>query len=162
MNEPHWMPLARGYLGLAETPGKATAPTIARWLVTLRAWWTDDETPWCGTFVGAIFQQAGIALPKHWYRAKAWLEWGQTLHKPLPGCVVVFDRAGGGHVGFLVGVDRGGRLLVLGGNQNNRVSIAPFAHDRVLGYRWPAGEAYTPLQPVPVLASNAAVSTNEA
>ena len=43
MTEPTWMHRARRYLGLRETPGKATAPVISRWLLELKAWCRDDE-----------------------------------------------------------------------------------------------------------------------
>lgn len=47
-------------------------------------------------------------------------------------------RNGGGHVGFVVGRDQNGKLMVLGGNQNNRVSIAPFDEDDFVAFRWPS------------------------
>lgn len=162
MTDPIWLTAARKYLGLDEDAGKATDPTISRWLKTLKAWWTDDETPWCGTYVAAAFTDVGITPVKHWYRAKAWLEWGQKLADPILGCVVIFERTGGGHVGFVVGVDKTGRLLVLGGNQGNKVSIAPFERTRVLGYRWPPGRIYAPFEPLAVFANTAAASRNEA
>ena len=159
---PPWLAAAQKYVGLAEIPGKDTAPTISRWLRDLKAWWSDDETPWCGTFVAATMREAGIPLPKHWYRAKAWLEWGVKLDRPAVGCVVVFERTGGGHVGYVVGYDQQGRILVLGGNQGNRVSIAPFTIDRLAGYRWPMEAIMDPRVAPPRLASNQQSSTNEA
>lgn len=156
--EPPWLVIARQSLGLAEIPGKDTAPAISRWLIELKAWWRDDETPWCGTFVAHCFREAGIELPQHWYRARAWLDWGSPLYSTEPsldhaaiGCVAVFERKGGGHVGFVVGLDRRGNLMVLGGNQGNRVSIAAFPPERVLGYRWPYGvDAHNYLAPLPI------------
>jgi uncharacterized protein (TIGR02594 family) len=163
MTEPAWLPIARRHVGLAETPGSVTTSTIRRWLVELRAWWTDDETPWCGTFCGAVLREAGLPIPKAWYRAKAWLDWGQPLPRDLLGCIVVFERSGGGHVGFVVGRNALGQLLVLGGNQGNRVSIAAFSTNRVLGYRWPAGLEYLTAPPSPLLAAaGAPLSSNEA
>lgn len=159
---PNWLTAARRHVGLAEVPGKEHNPTIVRWLRDLKAWWSDDETPWCGTFVAAAFREVGIPLPKHWYRAKAWLEWGVRLERPAFGCVVVFERSGGGHVGYVVGQDQLGRLLVLGGNQGNRVSVAPFTTDRVLGYRWPTEAIMDPRIEPPRLASNQQASSNEA
>lgn len=159
--EPSWLTTARSYIGLAEIPGKQHSPTIINWLIRLKAWWRDDEVPWCGTFVAACFSQAEIVLPKHWYRAKDWLNWGITMTVPTVGCVVVYERTGGGHVGFVVGQDARGYLQTLGGNQLNRVSIAPFDRSRVLGYRWPAGEVVT-AAPLPFLDSNGQPSTNEA
>lgn len=163
MTEPKWLTHARTYIGTAEIPGKQTAPTIARWLRELKSIWSDDETPWCGTFVAAVLRENGLPLAKHWYRARDWLNWGVTLHKPALGCVVVFERGGGGHVGFVVGVDVLGRILTLGGNQGNRVSIAPFDSWRVLGYRWPA-DRFMELggnDPLPILKSTGLSSWGE-
>ena len=159
---PHWITRAGEHLGLREIPGKQTAPAIARWLRELRAWWADDETPWCGVFVAAMLRPGGHPLPKHWYRARAWLDWG--IHcGPIPGCVVVFSRGGAGHVGFLMGRDKVGRLIVRGGNQGNAVTDAPFDPARVLGYRWPPDSALPAETTLPLLASNGAPSSrNEA
>jgi len=162
MSEPAWLAAARGYIGTKEIPGKDTTPTIQRWLRALRAWWNDDETPWCGTAVAAWMLEAGIQqLPVHWYRAKGWIGWGIPLQQPVVGCVVVFERDGGGHVGLVVGVDRAGRRMGLGGNQGNRVCVAPFDRSRVIGYQWPAGQDIL-MASLPVIASSAASSTQEA
>lgn len=158
-----WLEEAKRHVGVAEVPGKEHSPIIAGWLQGLRAWWLDDETPWCGVFVAHCFRTAGLELPKHWYRAKGWLEWGAVL-SPLPvvGCVVVFERQGGGHVGIVVGRDQEGRLMVLGGNQGNKVTVAPFDQVRVVGYRWPPGVLPPVPAPLPVIKSSGGVSTNEA
>lgn len=162
MNGPIWLMIARQDLGLREIAGAPTAPKIAAWLADLGAWWRDDETPWCGTACAAWFKAVGIDVPKHWYRAKGWLDWGLPLNVPAAGAVVVFQRDGGGHVGLIVGRDTRGRLLVLGGNQGNAVSIAPFDQTRVVGYRWPAGEVAQPSGDLPILTAAGASSTNEA
>ena len=47
-----------------------------------------------------------------------------------------------GHVGFYIG-ETPANLLLLGGNQHNAVSVAPFPKSRVIGLRWPA--THTPL-----------------
>lgn len=159
--DPHWLRNAKRHLGLTEIPGKEHAPKIVRWLRDLKAWWFDDETPWCGTYVAAVMRESRLSFPKHWYRAKAWLGWGVKLDRPAFGCVVVFERAGGGHVGFVVGRDIHGRLLVLGGNQGNKVSVAPFEMNRVLGYRWPLEAIMDPRVAPPVLAFTGAASGGE-
>lgn len=166
LSDPPWLKVARSYLGTTEVPGKGDNPTIQRWLRTLRAAWSDDATPWCGTFVAQCMYEAGLDTlsPKAWYRARAWLDCGYKLATPVYGCIVVFERGGGGHVGFCVGKDARGRLMILGGNQGDTVSIRPFEWSRALGYRWPAGPvplfAYMPL---PILASNGLPSSsNEA
>lgn len=141
-----WIMEARKHIGLAEVAGKAHQPVIVRWLAELKAWWRDDETPWCGVFVAHCCRVAGRDLPKHWYRAKDWLNVGRRLDAPAYGCIVVFERKGGGHVGFVVGQDARGNLLVLGGNQGNRVSVAAFPRSRVAGYVWP-DKGYLKLAP---------------
>ena len=162
-----WVAEARKHLGLAEVPGKRHNPVITQWLITLRAWWRDDETPWCGTFVAHCCRIAGRRLPKHWYRALAWADAGTRLPAPAYGCIAVFGRQGGGHVGFVVGRSRDGHLMVLGGNQGNKVSIAKFAKERVVAYVWPGldGRQTLPDQSrytLPVLADNGTFSRDEA
>lgn len=159
---PRWLAIAYGDVGLREIPGKEHAPKITQWLVELGAWWRDDETPWCGVAVAAWMRQAGITLPKHWYRAKAWADgtWGTLLDRPIIGCVVVFDRVGGGHVGLLHGIDAKGVLQVIGGNQGNAVSIAGFP-GRVARYVWPPGEPIPSYSDLTIVAG-AAASTSEA
>lgn len=161
-SEPIWMVEARRHVGVAEVPGPKTHPAITAWLRKLAAWWADDETPWCGVFVAACIDAAGLPLPKFWMRAKAWADWGTRLAAPVPGCVVVFERQGGGHVGFVVGRTSSNLLLVLGGNQGNRVSIAPFESTRVVGYFWPASVPLPLDRTLPLMSASGPVSRNEA
>lgn len=132
-----WIVEARKHIGLTEIKGQKTSAVIAGWLGKLKAWWTDDETAWCGTYVAHCIKSANLPLPKHWYRAKDWLNWGQVINQPTYGAVAVFERKGGGHVGFVVGKDKLGNILVLGGNQGDAVNIKAFSAYRVAGYRWP-------------------------
>lgn len=158
--EPLYLTEARKYIGLKEIPGPKHNKTIQAWLHSLKAWWNDDETPWCGVFVAHCMQATGNQIPKNWFRAKSWLDWGVKSDIPKLGCVVVFYRVGGGHVGFVVGKDNSGRLLVLGGNQGNQVSISPFDMSRVDGYRVPTDFALS--SSLPVITSQSASSDNEA
>ena len=155
-----WINEAQKYIGLKEIKGKDTNLTIKSWLSNLRSWWSDDETPWCGTFAAHCIKSAGYGLPKHWYRAKDWLNWGQSIMEPCYGCIVVFTRDGGGHVGFVVGKDSKDRLMVLGGNQGDKVSIVPFEKSRVSGYCMPVG--YSQKTKLPLIVSSALSSNNEA
>lgn len=146
-DEPHWMPVARSYLGLREIPGpRHESRIVSMWKAIGATWFNDDETPWCGAFVGAVLKESGFAiLPAgDAPRARAWMTWGRKLIGPAVGAVVVFWRGSpdgaSGHVGFVVGRDEANRLMVLGGNQSNAVTIDPFDRARVLAYRWPAGE----------------------
>lgn len=168
--DPPWLTVARKYLGLKEIPGPRHHPQILSWWRDLGAnWFDDDETPWCGAFVGGALIEAKLPIisASKAPRARAWLEWGVPLDGPAVGAVVVFWRGSrngaSGHVGFVVGKDERGNLMVLGGNQSNAVTIAPFDTGRVLGYRWPADTPLPDTGSLPVVNSRgAALSTNEA
>jgi uncharacterized protein (TIGR02594 family) len=129
----------------------------------LKAAWTNDETPWCGTFVAFCLWSAGHTYPKHWYRALAYTDFGTKLARPAYGCIVVFSRKGGGHVGFVVGRDADGNLMVLGGNQRNAVNIMPFDDKRrpPLAYVWPSIYPVAERFELPILKSDGVFSTDE-
>ena len=95
MSEPRWVTLARQDLGLAEIPGKQTATRITKWLVGMRAWWHDDETPWCGVAMDAWMRAADIAPPPAAYRARSWLNWGFPVTEPVVGAVAVLGHRRG-------------------------------------------------------------------
>lgn len=160
MTKPAWLQEAEKHIGLTEIPGSRHHPEILQmWKDIKRGGIKDDETPWCAAFVGASLERAGVRSTR-FESAKSYLGWGVKLDKPAVGCVVVFTRTGGGHVGFVVGKDARGRLLVLGGNQSNQVNVSAFTLDRVSGYRWPSG-VQAPAGDLPVLA-DAKLSTSEA
>lgn len=170
--ELNWVLEGRAKIGTQEIAGAKHSPVVvAMWELAFQAtnqkqWIRDDETAWCGAFTAYCMARANLGkhIPKDFYRAKAWAEVGTALNKPAYGCIVVFNRSGGGHVGIVVGKDAKGNIMVLGGNQSNAVNIKPFAVDRVLAYRW-CGTQKTPWASrydLPLLSSNGKVSTNEA
>lgn len=160
--EPHWLIQARDDIGTEEKLGPNDSLWIRRMWASLSGSWLLGQ-PWCGGALAYWLQRCDISYPAAYYRARAWLDWGVPV-APVVGCVVVFERKGGGHVGLLVGKDEAGRLLVLGGNQGNKVSIAPFDPKRMIGCRWPKEWTYIipPAEQLPVFASAAASSANEA
>lgn len=161
MSEPKWLEEARKHIGTREIPGEKNEPKILQWWKAIkRSGIKTDEVPWCAAFVGGCLESVGVVSSRY-ESAKSYLAWGVPLSSPVAGCIVVFERQGGGHVGFVVGQDPKGRLMVLGGNQGNAVSIAPFEHSRVSGYRWPAPVSIQ-IAPLPLIVSAAASSTNEA
>jgi uncharacterized protein (TIGR02594 family) len=158
--DPPWLAEARKHIGTRETKGPAHEPKIVAWWRAIkRGGIKDDETPWCAAFVGAMLESAGVTSSR-FESAKSYLSWGVALLHPVPGCVVVFARDGGGHVGFVVGRDPLGRLLVLGGNQGDEVNVRTFPLHRVTGYRWPASVPMTQA-PLPIMAA-AQLSGSEA
>mgnify|MGYP000653225738 CR=1 FL=1 len=139
---PPWLDRAYRFRGLREIPGPKNHKTIMEWIHRLGGWFKDDETPWCGTFVAHCLQHAGLAFPKHWYRALVYESYGTA--EPLAdipyGAICGKGRSGGGHVFFAVAQSPDGRTIYgLGGNQNNMVNIAPFRRSDVRFARWPPG-----------------------
>lgn len=160
MTEPTWLQKARLLIGVAEIPGpRHSAEVLQMWRDIKRGGIKDDETPWCAAFVGAVLERSGIRSSR-FESARSYLTWGEKLDAPALGAVAVFTRDGGGHVGFVVGVEADGDLLILGGNQSNAVNIRAFPPKRLSGLRWPSG---VPL-PQPLDAGNATAprSTAEA
>ena len=166
MTGPLWLDRARAYLGTREIKGPRHEPRILKWWAALKAPFRDDETPWCGAFVGGVLEESGLPVQSGGAMARAWARYGVKLDKPAVGAIVVFWRGspkgGSGHVGFVVGRDRYGNLMVLGGNQGDAVTIKPFSRDRVLAYRWPGVWPLAERFTLPLLDSDGRVSTDEA
>lgn len=159
-----WLDTARKYFGTTEVKGAKHNPTILRWWTAIRAPFTDDESPWCAAFVGGVLEECGIKSSRS-AAARSYLKWGQRLSAPTEGCIVVFWRGSptgwSGHVGFLIGRNGFGNLLVLGGNQNDKVTVSAFDPARVLSYRWPSGEPVPSSPSLPLIHNSGKVSTNE-
>lgn len=162
--DPAWLAAARRDIGLAEIPGVATQPRIRRMLIAVGAAWRDDETPWCGTAMGAWMLEAGQQPPVAPWRALNWATWGRPVTTMVVGSVAVFRRGPGlGHVAIAVGRTGDGRILCIGANQRDRVSVAPFNPYRLESVRWP-GDAIGLLgraEPLPLLQFDGPSSTQE-
>lgn len=157
--DPQWLAIARPLVGLHEIKGAAHAPEILEmWRAIKRSGIQSDEVPWCAAFVGSCLERAGVRSSR-FESAKSYLDWGVRLSSPVHGCIVVFSREGGAHVGFVVGRDEQDNLLVLGGNQGDAVSIKTFPRDRVTGYRWPVDQV---IPAIPLQLGAADPSTSEA
>lgn len=167
---PKWIEEARQHLGQKEIPGVKSNVWIKDMWLSLKggAWFwktygeDDSKLPWCGAFTAYVLRNSGFDVPAQYASAKAWATWGQRLQRPAPGCIVVFNRDGGGHVGFVVGEDAKGNLMVLGGNQGDAVNIRPFSVSRVVAYRYPPGLPIPAATMLARLESDGKLSTNEA
>lgn len=139
---PSWVIHALAEIGQAEIHGGGTNLRIAQYWkgADIENPVTDDETPWCAAFVGAMLS-SGMIFGTRKANAKSYLQWGDSLPLTAPplGAIVVLNRPGGdwmGHVAFCAGTE-GTRIHLLGGNQGDRVSIASFDRARIAGIRWP-------------------------
>lgn len=140
-SNPPWLEKALSLIGTRETPGPSNNPEIIAWArntPNLGIDYTDDSTAWCGLFAAYCVSQSGLTPPPIAVRAKAWATWGARIDKPVPGAVLVFERPGGGHVGFYANEDED-FYHVLGGNQADAVNVMRIAKERCIAIRWPAG-----------------------
>lgn len=138
MNQHPWMAQAWAELGVAENPGTGTNPRVTAYYRDAGSPGVrDDAVPWCAAFAGACLERAGVRSSRS-LAARSYLAWGEAAD-PSPGVVCVLSRGSdpaAGHVGFLVGMtDR--RVVLLGGNQGDAVTVAAFDRARVLGFRLP-------------------------
>ena len=98
-----------------------------------------SETAWCAAFVNGALGAVGVEGTGT-LTAKDFLGWGSEVKTPQQGDIAVFDRGAPGswqgHVGFYVGPsEKEGHVRILGGNQNDKVSIKDTPTDRLIGYR---------------------------
>jgi uncharacterized protein (TIGR02594 family) len=132
--------LAESFIGLTEEPGDKRNNAAIMWMLTIdSAWPTTDEVPWCSAFVNTIAKMLRLPRSKS-LAARSWLSVGEPI--PLEFCergfdVVILSRGTNpeqGHVGFYVR-HNSTHVWLLGGNQGNAVTIAPFERSRVVECR---------------------------
>lgn len=164
--DPKWLAVARTRLGTREAPGADNSKTILGWAKRLGTKalgmiYNADSVPWCGVFVASCFAEDDIDAPPIAVRAMSWATWGQLLRpeRLAPGAVLVFARAGGGHVGFYVGEDAAA-YHVLGGNQGDAVTVERILKSRCVARRWPSGRPVIG-KPVQLASKGKPVSQNE-
>jgi uncharacterized protein (TIGR02594 family) len=141
--------LAQRFVGeVVERPGGLDSPFI-QWAHESCGLSPDtpDEVPWCSSFLNVLAKLLRLPRSKS-AAARSWLLVGKViaLHDAQIGDVVILRRGGNtqgpeviaapGHVGLFAGADlMRGVVHVLGGNQSNGVSVAPFKAIDVLGIR---------------------------
>lgn len=168
MSDLSWMKIAKSYLGVREIAGEKDNPVIVElFKLAGHGWVKDDETAWCAAFVGGVLARAGIAGSGS-LAARSYESWGQPLPigQPEYGCIGVKARAGGaswqGHTGFVVGASAD-KIILLGGNQQNSVSIAEFPRKEFTAFRYPPGLALPKrLYPLPTTMAGAKRGVSEA
>ena len=166
-NNPKWIEKAIEYIGLKEINGIKHNEKILEFWKEIGAPFKDDETPWCAGFVGGVLEECGIKSTRS-AMARSYQRWGTKLDGPIVGAIIVFWRGNpkgsSGHVGFVVGKDVNGNIMVLGGNQGDEVNVKPFSTSRILCYKWPIGYecGETGFDKLPVITGNFKLSTNEA
>lgn len=131
--------LARADLGTWEWKDGHNPKVVQYFADVGHSWVKDDETAWCAAFVGAMLKRSGLPHTGK-LTARSYLDWGDPVSEEdvREGDIVVFSRGNPngwqGHVGFVVEVGSS-NVLVLGGNQGNKVSERHYNKARLLGYR---------------------------
>jgi uncharacterized protein (TIGR02594 family) len=137
---------------VVETPGTASTPRILEYFklgdIPLAP---NDATAWCAIFANAALEAEGYpgsksAMARSFESSKNFVK----LSGPARGAIVSFFRngksSGQGHVGFYIGENQEGtHVLICGGNQSDRVSLAWFPKVTgtswgITGYYWPKSE----------------------
>lgn len=138
--------LARRFIGTDEVAGALDNPQIMAMLKLDASWPEHDETPWCSAFVNYVAWLLDLPRSKS-LRARSWLRVGRPVEEPSVGFdVAILTRGSGpqpgsdvinapGHVGFVAGQGRDGKILLLGGNQGNTVNVRGYSKMRLLGLR---------------------------
>lgn len=131
-NNPEEQATVQGFLNDA-VPGYAQNPEDV----------TKDEMAWCAAFMNNILNEGNLDTldyGKDKYnliRAKQYSKIGEpvdSIDSATPGDIIVTQKDGQFHVGLYAG-KKGGKNLLLGGNQKNRVSVKEINNDSVYSVR---------------------------
>lgn len=126
---------AKGEIGTKEIAGSKDNAAIVEYhrYTTLKA--TDDETPWCSSFLCAAAEKNGFKSTRS-AAAKSWRTYGVEGDGSV-GDIVCLTRSGGNHVAFLARKFKQGdrTLYLLGGNQNNKVGYSEYDASRLVCFR---------------------------
>ncbi|HEY9008832.1 MAG TPA: TIGR02594 family protein, partial [Ohtaekwangia sp.] len=149
-SEPAWIRIAKGELGQEESEF-GNNPRILQYLQSTgldKSLSSTQETPWCAAFVNWTMETAGEKSTNS-ARALDWADYGTKLKKPALYGLGVMKRKGGGHVGFIVGQTAQGDIVLLGGNQSDKVSYSAYKMSKFVEFVYPKG--YTPNYNLPVV-----------
>lgn len=130
------------YIGTKEIPGRKANALISQWIKQSAEWLDADDsaTAWCGCFRGHLGMVTATGVPRAYYRARSWLDWGRAIDHKKPsewqqGDTVIMSRTGGQHVCLFSALSSKASAQFLGGNQGDKVSIAEYPLSRVIGVR---------------------------
>lgn len=130
-DDPEWLKIAFAFIGLKEPD-----PMIEVFHGAARFNGTYKDS-WCSSFLCYCFEKAKIESARD-PGAKSWLEWGEKVDIPSRGTVCVFWRVDPnswqGHVGLFI-KNEGDFIWCLSGNSDNRVRIAAYPKNQLLGFR---------------------------
>mgnify|MGYP003633630318 FL=1 len=102
-------------------------------------------TQWCAAFVNMILLENDLptseSVSRYYLTARSFLTYGQEVTEPRQGDIIVFPRGNQGwqgHVGFYVSsttINGAEYYNIIGGNQNDSVTITPYLSSSALTIR---------------------------
>lgn len=136
---PPWLSVSLSHVGLREAPGKANNAQLVDMINDVASDYQSDATPWCAGWVSFCLAKAGLKPSRSPLWALSYAQgWGVRLAGPAVGAIAVKTRNGGGHATIIDGKTKSGALACCGGNQNDMVSVAPYAATAFnKGFWWP-------------------------
>ena len=136
LNVPNWVKTALKEVGVMEIHGKKHNDRVLEYHL-VSGGFSEDEVPWCASFINWVMLQHGYKTVKYPARAKSWLQFGKSSTIPIVGAIAIKSRHSGGHVCFVVGQNMQGDIYCLGGNQNDEVNIKLYKKDVFIDFRVP-------------------------
>jgi uncharacterized protein (TIGR02594 family) len=131
--EPPYLETAKLYVGLNEYDNREKLEDFLN---------IDPvDFSWCAAFINAALRENNIPQSEKPLLARSFLNWGEPVEEPKLGDIVIFPRGNEGwqgHVAFYIKTiekDNITYYLVLGGNQNNKVSYELYPAENAIGLR---------------------------
>ena len=153
-DEPPWFTIAKREMKIwqDEELKEGSGPGLERVIDYFKTvkYDTNKNEPWCGAFVGYCLFASNPSfkstIVKGGARAANWMNWGNMNMRqfdlreiPLGALVVTHPLAAGasGHVGFAAGKVPGTeKIVMLGGNQSNSVTLKHIHKNKIRHIRW--------------------------
>lgn len=137
---PPWLARAVENIGVHEAAGNADNPKILAMAKAcggqIAKTYKHDAIPWCAMFVNYCLVSTGFrGNDSLWALNMRTL--GTPLKGPAIGAIASKERAGGGHTFFVLGKDKAGNIVGVGGNQSDAVNRKTFPLAG-LKFNWPA------------------------
>lgn len=142
--------IAHRHLGICEVGGADSHPLIRRWILDSADWLNPDDsmTAWCAVAMRDWMLEFGAKVPlTATYRARSYLDVGMEVleedrHRLVAtgNVLAVFSRRRGAHVAVVESIE-GNAINVIGGNQRDCVTRAPYSDAVLLGLRYVVRDA---------------------
>jgi uncharacterized protein (TIGR02594 family) len=171
ITRPLWLEAGLKLVGTNEFAGAKDNAVILDWAEeeggAIARTFNHDSIPWCALFANHILTKVGLKGTETLWALDFAGKWPAVrLGGPAVGAFAPMTRSGGGHIMTIVGRDKAGNVMGLGGNQSDAVTIAAFPQARLnKGFWWPEGVALPAkvgFNSLPIVTSAGKVSSNEA